>query len=670
MKDSMSNIDIRLILPEIREAGEGAFIKNVYQFGNVFVLKLYQPSGGTTQLLIEPGRRVHLTDFRRVPPRMPPKFCSVLRKYIRDRRILSVHQHDFDRIIVFEVGDENESHKLVAELFGSGNLLLLNPDDSIFVAKHYKKMRDRDIVPKAEYEFPPPRGKDILSEDAISVKSIMDDSKANVVRTLASRLNLDAISCEEICKLAGINPTLKASELDDQVIADLDMGVKEFISRLRRGVKEPLIILEESDEQEEEKVAFVPFDFALYNEFESEEFDTFSRAIDEYYGVPERELEEQKEKSGFEKERERLQRIVDKQRESIDRLERKAEEMQKKGDLIYSHFQTVQEVLDTVTAARTNGRSWSEIMKRIEEGKKEGNESAMMIQSILPSQAEIVIQLGDVDVGLDIRLSAQDNAAKAYEQSKKSRSKIKGAKTQIEKTKTKLESLEESYVEPETTIEPVRIRKKKWYEKYRWFKSSEGYLILGGRDARTNERLAKRHMNANDVFLHASIHGAPYVIVKVPDTEPGETTLEEAAQFAVTFSRAWQDGFTSGDAFWLNPEQVSFTPPSGEYLPSGAVMLYGTKNYIRNQPVELAVGVFFDEDYAIPMSGPLPAIEKHCESFVRVGPGNEKKGDLIKEIMVRLKSKLSDEKAQMVANITQEELMRVLPPGNGQLLDD
>jgi len=74
MKDSMSNIDIRLMLPELREAAEGAFIKNVYQYGNIFVLKLYQPGGGSVNLLIHPGTRTHLTEYARKAPRQPPHF--------------------------------------------------------------------------------------------------------------------------------------------------------------------------------------------------------------------------------------------------------------------------------------------------------------------------------------------------------------------------------------------------------------------------------------------------------------------------------------------------------------------------------------------------------------------------------------------------------------------
>jgi hypothetical protein len=193
---------------------------------------------------------------------------------------------------------------------------------------------------------------------------------------------------------------------------------------------------------------------------------------------------------------------------------------------------------------------------------------------------------------------------------------------------------------------------------------------LGGRDAKSNERLAKRHLGANDVFFHAALHGAPYVIVKVLEDPPSNQTLEEAAQFAVTFSRAWQDGISSGDAYWVTPEQVSFTPPTGEYLPAGGVMLYGTKNYVRRVPVEISVGVIIEEAGAIPMSGPASAVSAQTEYYVDVRPGDTKKGQLVKKIMNRLRHLLPEEMRHLIAEIPQEDLMRVLPSGGGKLTSE
>ena len=669
MKDSMSNIDIKLILPELIESAEGAFIKNVYQYGEIFVLKLYQPGGGTSQLLIHPGHRIHLTEFTRKSPRTPPKFCSVLRKYLRDRRINSVKQHDLDRIVVIEVGDEEQSYKLVAELFGNGNLLLLDPEDTIFVAMRYRKMRDRDIIPKAQYKFPPARGLDVLSLEPDSLHEIIADSNANVVRTLASRLNLDSLSCEEICALAQVSSKVMSPEIDKQTLVDLQMGLTAFAEKLSKGVSDPNIVFDDEagEDEESEFLAFLPFPFKLYEDLPKEAFDTFSRAIDEFSGVSESELADDQEQDSLSREEKRLQRIIEKQKESIENLEMRAKELRANGELIYSNFPSVQEVLETVTKARSGGTSWDKIIDKINQGKEQGIPSAQLIQRIIPSQAQIIVRLNENDVTLDIRISAQDNASLAYEQAKKSESKVEGAKKQIVKTKEKLEKLESLLEEPKIKTVPVRKRKKRWYEKFRWFISSEGFLVLGGRDVKSNETLAKRHMGPNDVFLHASLHGAPYTLIKVPDETPGPQTLEEAAQFAVTFSRAWQDGLSSGDAYWVNPEQVSFSPPSGEYLPSGAVMLYGTKNYIRRVPVELAVGVILEEEYAIPISGPPSAVMTQTDFSLRVIPGDMKKGELVKELLNRLKGLVPDEQAALVSRTPQEDMMRVLPAGGGKI---
>ncbi len=672
MKDSMSNIDIRLILPELREAAEGAFIKNVYQYGEIFVLKLYQPGGDSTNLLIHPGSRVHLTEYLRKAPRQPPKFCSVLRKYLREKRIISIKQHDLDRILIIEVGSDDETYKLVAEMFGMGNLLLLDPKDTIFVAMRYRRMRDRDIIPKAQYVFPPLRGEDLFSINDDSFESLLTDSNANIVRTLASRLNLDSLSCEEICALSSVSSNVMVPEIDSQTLSDLKKGFSEFIGKLRTGVSNPNVILdnEPSDEEDSpEYVAFSPFPFELYRDMPSENFDTFSQALDEFFGVSDSELEDEELQSALSKEQERLQRIIDKQGEGIDSLKEKAEQQRIIGELIYSYFTITQEVLETVSKARADGHSWDVIIHKIEEGKAKGIPSARIIERIIPSQGQIIANLNDTQVTLDIRLTAQDNAARAYDIAKKSENKVKGAKLQIERTKAKLEKLEVSISEPDEKQAPVKIRQRRWYEKFRWFTSSEGYLVLGGRDVKTNENLAKRQMSANDVFLHASIHGAPYTLIKVPDEAPGKQTIDEAAQFAVTFSRAWQDGLSGGDAFWVNPEQVSFSPPSGEHLPAGSVMLYGTKNYIRNVPVELSVGVLLEEEYAIPISGPPTAIEANCEYSLRIVPGDEKKGQLVKEIQTRLKAMVPEDQAHLVNQIPQEDLMRVLPAGGGKVVN-
>ena len=132
-----------------------------------------------------------------------------------------------------------------------------------------------------------------------------------------------------------------------------------------------------------------------------------------------------------------------------------------------------------------------------------------------------------------------------------------------------------------------RPRKHHWFEKYRWFISSEGAIVIGGRDAATNDLVVRRYLNPDDTYVHADIHGAPSVIVKHP--APGEPALTdasmiEAAQWGVSFSKAWRVGLASADAFWVAADQVSKAAASGEFVARGAWVIHGTKHIGTGPP--------------------------------------------------------------------------------------
>merc|ERR1712061_339531 len=148
----------------------------------------------------------------------------------------------------------------------------------------------------------------------------------------------------------------------------------------------------------------------------------------------------------------------------------------------------------------------------------------------------------------------------------------------------------------------IKARKVYWFEKFFWFISSENYLVIGGRDAQQNELLVKRYMKPNDVYVHADLHGAATVIVKnhlatssssssSPTPVPPKT-LTEAGQFAVCFSAAW-DSKVMTAAYWVTPDQVSKTAPSGEYLTVGSFMIRGKKNFLPPSDLIMGFGFLF-----------------------------------------------------------------------------
>jgi len=89
---------------------------------------------------------------------------------------------------------------------------------------------------------------------------------------------------------------------------------------------------------------------------------------------------------------------------------------------------------------------------------------------------------------LDLKKSIEENASDYYEKAKRLKKKISGAEVALQASFKKLKDLEakkEKLALEEKEVMPTR--NKEWYEKFRWFVSSDGFLIIGGRDATSNE---------------------------------------------------------------------------------------------------------------------------------------------------------------------------------------
>jgi hypothetical protein len=184
--------------------------------------------------------------------------------------------------------------------------------------------------------------------------------------------------------------------------------------------------------------------------------------------------------------------------------------------------------------------------------------------------------------------------------------------------------------------------------------------VIGGRDANTNEIIVKKYMDNNDIYLHSDIHGAPSVVIKSEGKEIPETTIEEAASFAASYSSAWAKGYGSQDVYWVHPDQVSKTPQSGEFVAKGAFIIRGSRNYIRAATLLIAVGVVNYEGDRV-MAGPLDAVKKYTDKYVIIKPGYTKKEALAREIL-----KTIDEKRVF----TLEDMIRVLPSGKADIVDE
>jgi len=239
-------------------------------------------------------------------------------------------------------------------------------------------------------------------------------------------------------------------------------------------------------------------------------------------------------------------------------------------------------------------------------------------------------------IELDINKNVEENAEMYYEAAKKAKRKLKGLHEAIEKMQSELDKAKKGELKTKERIameKSARQKKsKEWYEKFRWFVSSEGFFCVGGRDATTNEIVVKKHMAKGDIVFHTEMAGSPFFIIKTEGNTPTGKTEDEVAIATASFSRAWKLGVAFAEVFKVMPEQVSKTAMSGEYIPKGGFMIYGKKE-IMSVELRLAVGV--DGQSRI-VCGPKSAVGSHCKEFVTIMPGNLKSSDMAKAIQKKL----------------------------------
>jgi len=648
---SMSNVDVYTVSDELNKLLTGARVDKSFQpTKDIVVVRFHVAGTGRVDLVMQCGARIHTSQYPLENPTTPPSFPMLLRKRIKGAHVESVKQHNFDRVIEIKV-KKDKYYTIIVELFDKGNIILLDEDNNIIQPLKRKLMSDRDISSKREYIFPEERGINpiTVSEDEFH-ELFSEDS--DVVRTLA-RNGLGSLYAEEIIqranKIVEIDKNTLNSDVTAEQISALYSGLKDLFNNLKEDSIKPQIVKKDNKED------VVPLDLMKYEDFEKTTFETFNEACDEFYSKKVNTTIKNIQESAWTKKVNKFEKRLRLQQETLDNFNTTIEESQHKGEVIYSNYPTIENIINVVNSARSKDYSFSEIGKILKKAKKDGMKEAQIYESI-DKLGVLTLNIDDTSIIIDPKLTIAENAENYYEKGKKAKRKTKGALIAIENTKKQLEKIKaKKDIAMEHIATPKKRVKKnlKWYEKMRWFVSSQGVLVIGGRDANSNENVVKKYLEPQDIYLHADIHGASSTAIKLNGHELNDSILKESGEFAASFSSAWSNGFSSQDVFWVHPDQVSKTPESGEFLPKGSFVIRGHRNYIRGARVKLAIGIVDYEGKRI-MAGPIEALEAHCENFVVIKPGYTKKEALAKKII----NKINEDDL-----LTLDDIIRVLPSG-------
>ena len=649
---SMSNVDIYTVSNELNNLLSGARVDKSFQpTKDIVVMRFHVPGTGRIDLVMQCGSRIHTSQYPLENPTTPPTFPMLLRKRIKGAHVESVKQHNFDRVVEIRV-KKDKYYTIIVELFDKGNIILLDDENNIILPLKRKHWSSRDISSKKEYVFPEERGINPISVTEEEFKDLFKDAESDAVRTLAKN-GLGSLYAEEIIKRANesveIDKNTPNSEITDEQLAGLYNGFKDLFDNLTDDNVKPQIVKKDSKED------VVALDLKKYEDFEKTYYESFNEACDEFYSKKVNADIKSVKESAWNKKVNKFEKRLRLQEETLDNFYKTIEDSQHKGEVIYSNYPTIENIINVVNQARSKDYSFKEIGKTLKKAKKDGMPEAQIYESI-DKLGVLTLNIDETSLIIDPKLTIPENAENYYEKAKKAKRKTKGALIAIENTKKQLENIK---AKKDIAMEKIDVPRKrvkknlKWYEKLRWFISSDNILVVGGRDANSNENVVKKYLDPNDIYLHADIHGASSTAIKLNGAKLNDNILKESGEFAASFSSAWSLGFSSQDVFWVHPDQVSKTPEAGEFLAKGSFVIRGHRNYIRGARVKLAVGIVDYEGKRI-MAGPIEAVEAHCDNYVVIKPGFTKKEAIAKKII----SKINEDDL-----LTLDDIIRVLPSG-------
>ncbi|MCW1311355.1 MAG: NFACT RNA binding domain-containing protein [Candidatus Rehaiarchaeum fermentans] len=192
---------------------------------------------------------------------------------------------------------------------------------------------------------------------------------------------------------------------------------------------------------------------------------------------------------------------------------------------------------------------------------------------------------------------------------------------------------------------PTLIESNDWYGRFRYSYTKDNSLLFWGKDQEQNESIIKKYLKKDDYVFHANILGAPFLILRGELTEQNK---EEAAILAAAYSSFWKNRFYEGEVFLFRGEQITRSPPSGEYLKKGAFYIVGKRELIKT-PIFVYIGLSKKEN----MLSILPYAHKPETSYILIEPDAERKTDRILKIL--------EKKAKIL--IEKDKIDKLIPPG-------
>ena len=683
MKKAMSGFDLRVMAREL-DALKGAYVKKAYMpHYEQIVLRVNPKAVDQRDIVFVRGARIYTSQRDRPMPMTPPPFAMVLRKHLRNARLTGVQQVGFDRVLAFSFDTKNGERTLYVEVFRDGNIILVDQDGIIIQPLTHASYAGRTLKKGVPYT-PPPEAMDPYGLDEASLGTLLKESDRDLVSTLGGKVNLGATHANAVCALAGHEPNSATSDADakklfealTKLLKALDASSEGYL--LFKPVAEDpsdwqahLSTLEQPQQHlwlSERAVEATPILLPQHDGAPYVSYSSLCESIDVWKGTHDAHALQRREEERFEQagpgrgqstEVEKLERRKAQQEKALGGFSEKIEKQQRLGHLIQEHWTHVEGLLDqTKQAVERDG--WSAVRKAIK--------AIPWIVSAAPADRTITVMLPDENneakgpqVMLEMDASVHQNAQRYFESARKQKNKTSGAVEALAETERKLKRARKSEAKQKASGKLNRLKRSKrmWFEQHRWGMIEGGHLLVGGKDAKGNDSVVKKHLSNEDMYLHADLHGAPscslrssqgfaleerrpahlppdipaYRLVdKLEDYDLTKDKLQQAAVLALSWSRAWNGGGAHGTVYSVKPAQVSKSAQTGEFVGKGAFVIRGQRTWYKDMDVRIGIGIIAVNGVPMVVSGTPNYILEVCQRYAILSPGLTKKDQLANKI--------------------------------------
>ncbi len=225
-------LELGLVIKELRGKIIGSYLKKFYDLGGDSFRFSFHGGEGNFVIYCNLLNTLNETSFVEESG-AATNFAVAVRKRVEDSKVTDFYQYGSDRIAVIEVQGRGAKHRIIMEMFGRGNLVVVDEGNTVELAYKLISYRDREVKPKLSYVLPKSESATIDDLDAEKVESILNkisESRNRTISELSRYLNIGPIYLEDIIVSAGLNPK---EGLAPAQIGALRDSILSFLERIK-----------------------------------------------------------------------------------------------------------------------------------------------------------------------------------------------------------------------------------------------------------------------------------------------------------------------------------------------------------------------------------------------------------------------------------------------------